>query len=181
MIVNAGTFQYQGDKRAYYRSTQAHNTLQIEGQEQSEVWGEHRVARRIKNVKCDYRIDEVHAECTTYYGNRLCRELQVGSHKIRVRDHVEAELGSKVMSYIHIAPEFGVNRENSEIVIKEGDCQVAEICLENVRAEILHDGNLSRYAPEFGLELTGTTIVLKWKEDSNHHGYTLKIGDKENG
>jgi hypothetical protein len=85
------------------------------------------------------------------------------------------------MSYIHIAPEFGISRENSEIVIKKGNCHVAEIGLENVQAEVLSDGNLVRYAPEFGLELTGTTIVLKWKEDSNHHGYTLKIGDKENG
>lgn len=175
IIVNAGTYQYQGNERAYYRSTRAHNTLQIFGDEQSEVWGEHRVARRIKNIKCDYNTNSINAECTTYHGNILCRRIRLENYIMNVWDHVEGNLGSQVVSYIHIAPELDIKEEVNAIIVLKNNHQIAKFSLQNVKAEIIREGELVRYAPEFGLELKGKTLILRWKEDSNKHGYSLTM------
>jgi uncharacterized heparinase superfamily protein len=48
-IVDTGTSTYApGERRAYERSTRAHNTVDIDGADQSEVWGTFRVARRAR-------------------------------------------------------------------------------------------------------------------------------------
>ncbi|MEA5421454.1 alginate lyase family protein [Spirulina sp. CCNP1310] len=54
IIVDTGTSEYQkGLVREYERSTKAHNTIEIDQQNQSEVWGSFRVGRKAKpfNVK----------------------------------------------------------------------------------------------------------------------------------
>lgn len=47
-IVDAGVENYDGDqeRRLYYRSTRAHNTVVVDEAEQSEIWDRYRVARR---------------------------------------------------------------------------------------------------------------------------------------
>jgi uncharacterized heparinase superfamily protein len=47
VIVDSGTSTYApGWRREYERSTRAHNTLEIDGEDQTEVWGTFRAARR---------------------------------------------------------------------------------------------------------------------------------------
>lgn len=49
VVVDAGVFEYQkGMGRTYFRSTRAHNTLEIDGRNSSEVWDSFRVGRRAK-------------------------------------------------------------------------------------------------------------------------------------
>lgn len=47
-VVDSGVGTYYGEPawRSYYRSTRAHNTVQVDGAEQSEIWGRFRVGRR---------------------------------------------------------------------------------------------------------------------------------------
>jgi uncharacterized heparinase superfamily protein len=46
VIVDAGTFDYEpSEERRFARSTAAHNTVEIDGQDSSEVWGVFRVGR----------------------------------------------------------------------------------------------------------------------------------------
>jgi hypothetical protein len=47
VVVDTGVFGYQADaSRQYARSTLAHNTVSVDGREQSEMWGSFRVGRR---------------------------------------------------------------------------------------------------------------------------------------
>lgn len=174
-IVNAGTFQYQGRERSWYRSTAAHNTLQVENREQSDVWGEHRVAGRIRNVNCDFGDNFARGQCVTYQGDKLYREISLKNHVLQVKDRVVTACDGKIMSYIHIAPSFAVDRKNDGIEIKRGHNVIAEIRIQNARLEIVRTGNLTRYAPEFGLELNGSTLYLQWENDSEIHGYSIEI------
>ncbi|HZO90071.1 MAG TPA: alginate lyase family protein [Chthonomonadaceae bacterium] len=49
VLVNAGTSTYvSGPQRQWERSTAAHNTVTVDGQDSSEVWGGFRVARRAR-------------------------------------------------------------------------------------------------------------------------------------
>ena len=48
-VVDTGTSTYApGERRHYERSTRAHNTVEIDGEDQSEVWETFRVARRAR-------------------------------------------------------------------------------------------------------------------------------------
>ena len=54
LIVDAGVSTYENNAiRWYERSTAAHNTVQIAGLDQSEVWNAFRVARRAKIINLD--------------------------------------------------------------------------------------------------------------------------------
>lgn len=55
VVVNQGTLAYQHPLRHVLRSTAAHSTLQIEGHDSAEVWGNHRVGRRPKAVVLEER------------------------------------------------------------------------------------------------------------------------------
>jgi hypothetical protein len=47
VVVDTGASTYEaGSERAYERSTAAHNTLRIDGEEQAEIWASFRVGRR---------------------------------------------------------------------------------------------------------------------------------------
>ena len=49
VVVDSGVYEYtRGPWRDYFRSTRAHNTVEVAGQNQSEVWSSFRVARRAK-------------------------------------------------------------------------------------------------------------------------------------
>jgi hypothetical protein len=50
-VVDTGTSTYEaGPRRAYERSTAAHNTVEIDEQDQTEVWGIFRAARRARGT-----------------------------------------------------------------------------------------------------------------------------------
>ncbi len=49
IVVDAGTFGYEASsERTYARSTAAHNTVEVDGLDQSEVWGAFRLGRRAR-------------------------------------------------------------------------------------------------------------------------------------
>jgi hypothetical protein len=75
VFVDAGTSTYQiGEKRSYERSTNAHNTVEVSGQNQSEVWGGFRVGRRAQ------------VQIQTQLAQELCASHN-GYKKILAADH----------------------------------------------------------------------------------------------
>ena len=49
VVVDSGVYEYTaGPWRDFFRSTRAHNTVEVAGMDQSEVWGSFRVARRAR-------------------------------------------------------------------------------------------------------------------------------------
>jgi len=62
-LVNSGTSTYEaGTERCRQRGTAAHNTVEVDGQDSSEVWGSFRVARRARVF--DVTTDEAPAGLT---------------------------------------------------------------------------------------------------------------------
>jgi uncharacterized heparinase superfamily protein len=111
LIVDSGVYEYAaGEWRDWFRSTRAHNTVEIAGENQSEVWGSFRVARRA-------RPRNVHVTGTTLTGehdgylrlhpaavHRRTIEYVPGSAFI-ITDEILGSGVTEAKSYIHLHPD----------------------------------------------------------------------------
>lgn len=99
LLVNAGTYQYQSRYRKALRSTFSHNTFQVDGVEQSEIWGEHRTGRIAKIVRLVMSERCIEATFQDYQHNNLIRSIRL--------DHgivIESTASKPIVSYWHIYP-----------------------------------------------------------------------------
>jgi len=59
VFVDSGVYEYTAGKwRDYFRSTRAHNSVEINGKDQSEVWASFRVARRSAPIGTKWQFDK---------------------------------------------------------------------------------------------------------------------------
>jgi uncharacterized heparinase superfamily protein len=149
VVVNSGTSTYEvGAERKHQRGTAAHNTVRIDGIDQSEVWASFRVARRAYpfDVKTDHQS---FAEAAHDGYRRLRnpvihrRRLELRSDGLAVTDMVEGTGEHEIEVFFHLHP--------------------------GVESDITLDPKLSKsreetmYHPEFNLSIPNTTIVGRFK------------------
>ncbi len=111
VLVNSGTSVYgTGPERQRQRGTNAHNTVMVDGQDSSEVWGGFRVARRarIRSVSCALEDGLAVAEHDGY--RRLPgrpmhrRQVQLTDRALVVVDTVTGEYHHNVQGAWHLHP-----------------------------------------------------------------------------
>jgi hypothetical protein len=121
VFVEWGTSTYQpGKGRSLERSSAAHNTLVIDGKNQSEVWGAFRVANRAKvkiteDNKTTLRAshDGYHKKGVTHSG-----EFNFKENSIKITDVVEgSETGHEKKVYFHIHPDCDVKHMDKSLLI----------------------------------------------------------------
>ena len=86
LFVDPGTYHYDSDKRrAYDRSTAAHNTVVVDGQDSSEVWDIFRVGRRahVRNAEAKFGSDFFEA-CGTHNGYRHLSDRPTHTRRLRL-------------------------------------------------------------------------------------------------
>ena len=112
-VVDTGTSTYEaGPRRAYERSTAAHNTVEIDGLDQTEVWGIFRAARRARGtlelVASDGDTVEVTASHDGY--RRLPgfpvhrRRWRISPGLVEITDTISGGGTHRLVSRLHIAP-----------------------------------------------------------------------------
>lgn len=104
IFVDYGISTYEsGSQRQYERSTQAHNTVVINGQNQSEIWSQFRMAQRA-HIKVS-RVDQHHleGEITHYAGQQWShkRIFDVHPNQLIIEDFVVAEEVVSSVMYLH--------------------------------------------------------------------------------
>lgn len=174
LFVNAGTYEYQGDMRKYFRSTRAHNTLTIGTHEQSECWGEHRVARRIKDISAEINGNTLSGEYKNYLGEKHKRIITLENKTLTVSDTVYSNTENTVHSYLHLADGFNCNENGNCIEVHDkNNNSVCKILPEDCDFTLHHSGELCVYASEFGDLKQSDCIEFTWKNDKNYHGYKI--------
>ncbi|GEM_PF-127430 len=124
IIVDSGTSTYApGPRRRYERSTPAHNTVDVDGQDQSEVWGTFRAARlanpRLEHLRAD--PDDVTITASHDGYRRLPgqpvhrRSWSIGETSIQIRDEVVGEGTHRVAAHFHLSPECEVIEQDGTI------------------------------------------------------------------
>jgi len=111
VIVDTGTSTYApGPVRAHERSTRAHNTVEVDGTNQTEVWGAFRAARRAvpwlhKAVDDDTTITVVasHGGYERLPGRpRHRRTVELGSAGVTITDQVTGRGRHEVVARCHV-------------------------------------------------------------------------------
>lgn len=133
VLVNCGTYAYQCSERHWFRSTQAHNTVQAAGTEQSEIWSTFRLARRSKIQVLEVLENGIQMEMTDFKGNRIRREILLMPDALHIRDQAE---GLELQSHLHSIDKIEIN-SNAELVQSQ-----------------------AMYAPEYGLLKTIHQITV---------------------
>lgn len=124
VFVEWGTSTYQiGERRSLERSTAAHNTLVIDGKDQSEVWGGFRVARRARvSIFKDYE-KELEAAHNGYLslGYTHKRRFEFREEDLSISDIIEGnkEKEAEKIVYFHIHPDRAVRLEEKTIRIDD--------------------------------------------------------------
>ena len=167
IFVNSGTYQYQDKMRALFRSTAYHNTIVMDKCEQSQCWGEHRVAKRHRLLFVKYNERFFEGSYMNYAGMIHTRRFSVSDEGLLVLDHIQK--ASEAKSYLHISPNYSIDdalvvrdeRGNKCCIIKPINCNY-----------VVED---SVYARDFGLIEANKAIVFYWKKSDSDHGYQISL------
>ncbi len=154
VIVDTGTSTYEeGALRESQRSTAAHNTVEIAGLEQNELWKSFRVGRRGRIGYRDFADHSAEAEYDYCAGRntRHRRRFGFGPKQIEITDEIMGgKSGNTATAHLHFAPGIQVTESG-------GRLQAGPVTLRFEGQEQVQLGSYE-YAPEFN-KLVGASVV----------------------
>jgi uncharacterized heparinase superfamily protein len=125
VVVDSGVSGYGGDPlREYVRSTRAHNTLAIDGLEQSEVWGTFRTGGMAEPIAVTVGAEagrwSFEGACRHYHDPRIVhrRQLNLEADRCTVMDRVEGAQGRSVTCWLHLHPDMHPQLVGGEWVVE---------------------------------------------------------------
>jgi uncharacterized heparinase superfamily protein len=165
LLVNTGISEYGLTSiRKYERSTKAHNTVEVNNENSSEVWHGFRVARRAFPI--DLKIDELknytkincaHNGYQRLFGKPIHRRnWQFSKSSLIVNDQIEG-FYKNAYAYFHIHPSVNILRKKNDIwslVMSNGQKIILEI--KTGKSQIKQ----TYYSPEFGKRLKTQCIKV---------------------
>jgi uncharacterized heparinase superfamily protein len=168
-ITNVGSFDYEPSaERHYARSTAAHNTVEIDGEEQSEVWGAFRVGHRAKPFSA--RLDQQDDRGARFVGshdgyerlkNGVVHERAVDYESggmFKVEDRISGNGIHRAVSYIHFVPGIRLEKRLGGLValFDDGKFELAIVLFGEDEFDVI---STDRY-PEFGIKQTGDSLKI---------------------
>lgn len=115
LVVDSGVFEYTaGAWRDFFRSTRAHNTVEVNGRDSSEVWSSFRVGRRARvQVRGYGQLRDATFLIASHDGYRCLRPavrhdrcfIWVDDEFLVILDWVHGTGKAEVASYVHIHPD----------------------------------------------------------------------------
>lgn len=171
VFVNSGTYEYQGEHRKYFRSTEAHNTFRIDNREQSQCWGEHRVGKRISDITAVLDENRIRGSCKTADGDLLAREIHLEGNELVVHDETRTN-GKYVYSWLHVSADYECEKDKQQICVYKDEKLICTVIAISSDFDITPN---TPYAADFGRMDSSTTIQFRWQADSNQHGYRVKF------
>lgn len=165
IVTDTGVQTYEPDEmRQYCRGTHAHNTVQVDGVDQAEVWGRFRVARRfapsVETATLEhgaFRFEGTFEGYGRLIGDGIVHRREVEcdgrSRRLRVVDTVEGTGVHRVESRIHLHPDVDVTVEEEGVYLLERSGTRSRI-RGSERAAL----ELGWYCPHFGVRRRRTVV-----------------------
>ena len=173
VLVNSGTSVYgTGPERHRQRSTAAHNTIEIDGENSSEVWAGFRVARRARprDVHVSLESGAVSAWHDGYcrLSGRPChhRTVSLDDRVLRVQDRVIGAQTHSLIGRFHLHPNVRVQHVDRQeggtrlTLTQRGDCARPMALIVAGPASVSVEQ--SSFHPEFGLSMQAECVVFSY-------------------
>lgn len=168
LVVDTGVCEYEaGSMRDYVRSTEAHNTVCVDGDDQVECWNSFRVARRSTPHSISFR--ETAVGCffegkfdgyALLLGDDIChrRRIQVDGQdrQIVINDEVTGRDRHHLASRLHLAPDITVQRRGPSAFVLERDGESIEVSTPDSRIQV----DKGWYCPQFGKRKSRSVLLI---------------------
>jgi uncharacterized heparinase superfamily protein len=164
MIVDTGVFEYnEGPRRAWARSTEAHNTVTVGGLDQAEFWGAFRVGRRPgvqRSVAIEgdaLTLSMSHDGYSGMVGNpQHGRTFRFTPGQLEIVDEVTGGGDHEVVAHLTLHPEVSVDPASDGWALVRGRNRL----LLETRAEVsIREVD---YYPDFGVSLKTRQLRLRY-------------------
>ena len=183
VIVDSGVFDYiPGKMRDYCRSTKAHNTVEIGGEDQCEFWGAFRVARRGRPQEVawaptedGFRLSGWHDGYQRLPGGPLHHRTfwWKGDEGLEVRDRVTSNGNAgSVVSRLHLHPECQIEEQDGNKAVIEFPEGRFEISFEGQGALAQEE---SVYCPEFGKKLPNVALAYSFSPGEKEMKFAIRL------
>lgn len=174
VFVNSGTSTYEkGPERQRQRGTAAHNTVQVDGQDSSEVWAGFRVARRAypqgRSVLKANGVVTLTCSHTGYLrlpGKvRHTRKWVCKASQLEIEDYLDGYF-TKAVGYLLLHPTWKLVRDSeSSVMLKQHDGR--EIIMD-VKGGVLH-AEAGTWHPRFGESISTIRLVTDFTDPLVRH------------
>lgn len=171
VFVNSGTSQYGLDaERLRQRSTRAHNTVEIENANSSDVWAGFRVGRRARStvLKCEQDqsgvlIKAFHDGYRFLKGKNIHhRTWRWSPSKLIIEDQIDGGLCGAT-AFFHLHPDVSLGDAGGDsIALTFGDKQV-EMHFEGLKKLDVQD---STWHPSFGVSVKNKCLAITFENSS---------------
>ncbi len=169
VVVDSGVFGYEaGELRQAARATSAHNTVMIDGVEQSDIWSSFRVGRRAHPIVVHCEISnarEFHFQAShdgyRHLNGHPVHERHFSCAPSRVwsiADHINGSGRHRIASYLHFHPGHTLLQDAGCWVVKSP--QGLPLLRVTPQGGDMHERS-SVYFPEFGLEVDNLLLCLE--------------------
>jgi uncharacterized heparinase superfamily protein len=171
VFVNSGVSEYGNlGERQRQRGTAAHNTVVVNGQHSSEVWGAFRVARRARACLREARLAEsaIVEGCHDGYArlpgrNRHSRRWSLDQHSLRIEDRISGDFQhAEARFHLHPAIEARLDAPG-RVTLYAGERKLAAAVFERAAAVEVGRGT---WHPAFGVSIANTWISARFRDAS---------------
>jgi uncharacterized heparinase superfamily protein len=166
VLVNSGTSCYGvSDERLRQRSTAAHSTFEIDGQDSSEVWSGFRVARRARpfELKFDESTENGLTVACNHDGYRRLpgrvihrRQWTLQTNRLQIRDQMEGRWRQAIGRFLwhpEVEVQYGTHPRDFELLTRHGSIHGC-FSAENVQRF------RTTYHPQFAVSLPTTGLAV---------------------
>jgi hypothetical protein len=153
VIVDCGTSTYENNsKRKYERSTEAHNTISVNGLNQSDVWASFRIGRRAKIIDTSSTQNSFIATMKgfTLTGIIHKRQWEFAENKIFIIDSIAEQHPCR--AFLHFHPEINIKQSGHSILGND-----FSIVFKNYRALSIEDYD---FAEGFNKTVKARVVVI---------------------
>lgn len=166
VVVDTGISTYEvDDVRAFERSTAAHNTVEIDGCNSSEVWESFRVGRRARTTRVIPEAHDASRLVAEHDGYRHLagspvhrREWRWSDRGLDIVDEICSGSNHEVRTRIHLHPHYNAAlAADGTCAVLEGETVIARIVADNWRQMNIVDYS---YAPGYGRRVGARCVVL---------------------
>jgi len=168
VIVNSGISEYgNGPERQRQRSTSAHNTVVVNGQNSSEVWSGFRVARRARphDVELKVSTGEVSLEgwhdgyCRLFNKIMHHRRCRAKDNFLEIQDSLFGVF-DKASAHWHFHPDVTILQENDwSFYLAFGKGGGAHLYFRGGKARLVQ----STWHPSFGAEVESKKLIVDFE------------------